>query len=386
MLFLFILTIWSWHIWVTERDLSSVEVTNFQNVTYKFLPVNLGWCGFGNEWYAPREVRTRFKQAGGKTADLTFSQKQEVLNSDYDIKNGNNPYYQWGRKDPMLPGNGIGDTDKTCFTKEDQYKFKYGSEGLNTNEIKEYIRNPHKFNINVVMDGKYYNLWSTDNARTDGNDDVVIKSVYDPSPVGYSLPASNAFTGFTTTGGNVGNPGVAGNPDYFNVKGVFDKGWYFYIKPNKEGKTFWIPANGFRSYITGKMLDSNKYGFILTSGISTTGRERLLVISSDFVMNITDNIKNDGIPVRSAEEKVLKCGLKKLQIVCSFGENCNITTLKIRILLYTKTYFVHFLSSLYPIFCILLVLSYYHGICISLCTHTFDLNIFLCCSFFTDPL
>ncbi|MGP1621892.1 MAG: hypothetical protein ACTTGX_05395, partial [Candidatus Cryptobacteroides sp.] len=189
MLFLFILTIWSWHIWVTERDLSSVEVTNFQNVTYKFLPVNLGWCGFGNEWYAPREVRTRFKQAGGKTADLTFSQKQEVLNSDYDIKNGNNPYYQWGRKDPMLPGNGIGDTDKTCFTKEDQYKFKYGSEGLNTNEIKEYIRNPHKFNINVVMDGKYYNLWSTDNARTDGNDDVVIKSVYDPSPVGYSLPA-----------------------------------------------------------------------------------------------------------------------------------------------------------------------------------------------------
>ena len=61
----------------------------------------------------------------------------------------------------MLPGNGIGDTDKTCFTKEDQYKFKYGSEGLNTADIKEYIRNPHKFNIKWEMDGKYYNLWST---------------------------------------------------------------------------------------------------------------------------------------------------------------------------------------------------------------------------------
>ena len=156
------------------------------------------------------------------------------------------------------------------------------------------------------MDGQYYNLWSTDNQRTVPNDEVVIKTIYDPSPVGYSLPASNAFTGFTTTGGNVDNRPNPLTPEQrakFNVKGDFDKGYYFYIKPNKEGKTFWIPANGFRSYITGKMLDSNKYGFILTSGISTTGRERLLVISSDFVMNITDNIKNDGIPVRSAEEK-----------------------------------------------------------------------------------
>ena len=50
----------------------------------------------------------------------------------------------------------------------------------------------------------YYNLWSADNDRIDANDDVVIKSVYDPSPVGYSLPASNAFTGFSSTGGLVG--------------------------------------------------------------------------------------------------------------------------------------------------------------------------------------
>ena len=54
---------------------------------------------------------------------------------------------------------------------------------------------PHKFNIKLEMDGQYYNLWSTDNDKTVPNDDVVIKSVYDPSPVGYSLPASNAFTG-----------------------------------------------------------------------------------------------------------------------------------------------------------------------------------------------
>ena len=78
----------------------------------------------------------------------------------------------------MLPGNGLGDTDKTCFTTDTQYAFQHT--GLNTNDIKEYIRNPHKFNTKYEMDGVYYNLWSTDNERTDANDDVVIKSVYDP--------------------------------------------------------------------------------------------------------------------------------------------------------------------------------------------------------------
>ena len=314
MLFLFILTIWSWHIWVTERDLSSVEVTNFQNVTYKFLPVNLGWCGFGNEWYAPREVRTRFKQAGGKTADLTFSQKQEVLNSDYDIKNGNNPYYQWGRKDPMLPGNGIGDTDKTCFTKEDQYKFKYGSEGLNTNEIKEYIRNPHKFNINVVMDGKYYNLWSTDNARTDGNDDVVIKSVYDPSPVGYSLPASNAFTGFTTTGQKVGDwsNGYILTPEQkalCNIKGDFDKGYYFYTKPNKTGVPHFFAASGGRNLNSGAVGVVYERGFHWPAIPSRKDYNYLLGFHSGLIYPCSEAEPGYGYSVRSAEEREWRCSL-----------------------------------------------------------------------------
>ena len=34
------------------------------------------------------------------------------------------------------------------------------------------------------------------------NDNSVVKTVYDPSPVGFKMPASNAFTGFTTTGQN----------------------------------------------------------------------------------------------------------------------------------------------------------------------------------------
>ena len=252
--------LWSWHIWVTERDLHPVEVTNFQSNTYNFMPVNLGWCGFGNEFYAAREVKARLKQEGGKSVELAFNQKQERPNTDYDIKNGNNPYYQWGRKDPMLPSNGINTTDKECFTNDTQYAFNHTD--LETDEIKEYIRNPHKFNTKDKMDGMYYNLWNAD------NDDTVIKTVYDPSPVGYSLPASNALTGFTTTGGNTINSSA------FNVEGGFDKGWYFYRKPNKKGGTIFFPASGRRHVARGSLELVTTYGryWIANPGDLFSGR------------------------------------------------------------------------------------------------------------------
>ena len=258
------------------------------------------------------------KQAGGKTADLTFQSSGEVLNNDYDLKNGNNPYYQWGRKDPMLPGNGIGDTDKSCYPGSPEYKFKYGSEGLNTSDIKEYIRNPHKFNIKPEMDGKYYNLWSTDNERTDANDDVVIKSVYDPSPVGYSLPASNAFTGFTDTGLNTGNPAE------YNVYGVFDKGWYFYCKPNKQGETVFFQTFGWRLHNPGKQERFNIGGWLWTSGtnIKTEGRGFGFRLSAAVFPLDYDLYRSYGLAVRSAEEMEKEGNVRWRKLQSVFGLRC----------------------------------------------------------------
>ena len=290
--------LWSWHIWVTERDLHPVEVENFQNEKYNFMPVNLGWCGFGNEWYAPREVKARLKQEGGKTVNLTFNQKQEVLANDYDIKNGNNPYYQWGRKDPMLPGDGItagNGKDKTCYTTDTQYAFQH--KGLNTADIKEYIRNPHKFNIKWEMDGVYYNLWNVNNETTELNDNVVIKTVYDPSPVGYSLPAPNAFTRFTTTGGNTDNPAE------FNVKGNFNKGWDFYCKPGKQGSTIFFPACGSRTYKTGSLSNVTARGFYWVAGPSNKSRGRYLFFHSGSVGPLHSEGRSFGFTVRPAQEK-----------------------------------------------------------------------------------
>ena len=156
------------------------------------------------------------------------------------------------------------------------------------------------------MDGKYLNLWSADNDRTDANDDVVIKSVYDPSPVGYSLPASNAFTGFTTTGQNAGDWKTPGNPDEFNVKFPFDNGWYFYTKPGKAGLNTFIPASGVRLYSNGNIRYLSPInGFEWNADITGEKRGRTLFFLNNRIDSKSDDWKSWGHPVRSAEEKII---------------------------------------------------------------------------------
>ncbi|MGP1621707.1 MAG: fimbrillin family protein, partial [Candidatus Cryptobacteroides sp.] len=290
--------LWSWHIWVTEEDLTPVEITNYQGYKYNILPVNLGWCGFGNPLYAERSLKVRIKQEEGnnKTQELTFTQqKQEWKHSKY---YGNCTFYQWGRKDPILPSNGIGNVNKECFTTEDQYQFKYGSEGLNTNDIKEYIKHPNKYSTRSEMDGQYYNLWSTDNDKTDANDDKVIKTVYDPSPVGYSLPASNAFTGFTRYGGNT-------NYEYdFNVQNKrINNGYHFYTKPNQQGSTVFFPTCGYRTYDSALLLIVALNGFYWMAGPHSLRTARALSFYSKRIDPLQKGSRNNSYTVRCAQEK-----------------------------------------------------------------------------------
>ncbi|MGP1621453.1 MAG: hypothetical protein ACTTGX_03155, partial [Candidatus Cryptobacteroides sp.] len=292
--------LWSWHIWVTEEDLTPIEIENYQHFKYNILPVNLGWCEInGAELYKKREVMVKVKQSSsggeGKEKQIVFNLLQGAYR--VSISGGNNPYYQWGRKDPMLPGDGItpdNGKDKECFTTNTQYTFQHT--GLNTSDIKEYIKNPHKFNTKDEMDGQYYNLWNMDNDKTVPNDEVVIKTVYDPSPVGYSLPASNAFTGFTSTGGNTYTASE------FNVKGEFDKGFHFYRKPNKQGETVFFPASGFR-YISGPLRRVTTYSHYWVADHFITHSGRGSYFGSDKITPLIFISRSYGFAVRPAQEK-----------------------------------------------------------------------------------
>ena len=147
------------------------------------------------------------------------------------------------------------------------------------------------------MDGLYLNLWSTDNDRTDGNDEKVIKSVYDPSPVGYSLPASNAFSGFTTTGKE------ASNPTEYNVNGGFNNGWYFYTKPNKQGSIVFFPATGRRDNSSGSVVSVATNGSYWVAGPVSTNYGRDLYFNSGRVSPLYYSSRSYGFTVRPAQEQ-----------------------------------------------------------------------------------
>ena len=149
------------------------------------------------------------------------------------------------------------------------------------------------------MDGKYYNLWSTDNDKTVPNDDLVIKSVYDPSPVGYSLPASNAFTGFTTTGQNVEDSNI----NLWNIKGNYDRGYYFYTKLNRLGNIFFIPTSGLRNYNSGNIKFFLEGGYIWQAGPKSNKEARVFGFHNHSIWVLGDNIRSHSRTVRSAEEK-----------------------------------------------------------------------------------
>lgn len=237
--------LWSWHLWFAPSDaLGTIEVTNHQNTKYNFTKETLGWKyteWIGTTYETPRQVRITVRQTkGDKTATITIVQNNGA------VKDGISTLYQFGRKDAM-PG-----TDTF-----------YPSGGFNPSGTgkKDYataIKTPGTFyNYNTGnydwCSTTYNNAWSANNTVVTANDNAVVKTVYDPCPVGFHLPASNAFTGFTTTGGNTTTA------SQFNVDGSFDKGWNFWTNSSKN-TTIYFPASGYRSNSNGTLSLVGTYG------------------------------------------------------------------------------------------------------------------------------
>ena len=232
--------LWSWHVWVTDEDINNViEITNHQNVKYNFMPVNLGQCDGNTITYEERSCKVKFT-AGDQSKEITIKQLARVI-----ATQDNNPYYEWGRKDPFYPSNGMDNTTKIWYDKEGMPSTANPMQGTfstGNDCIKNCILNPNLMHNKNFGDNTYYNLWSADNKTTSANDNLVIKTIYDPCPVGFKLPASNAFTGFTTTGES-----ASSSTQVNGTWSSLEKGWYFYTNSEKTQHIFFT-ALGRRSY------------------------------------------------------------------------------------------------------------------------------------------
>ena len=286
--------LWSWHIWVTDEDINNaIEITNFQGKKYKLMSVNLGWCDGSTTNYAERSCKVKFT-AGGESQTITVKQASNSITTD-----GNHPYYQWGRKDPFLPSDGLSNTNKTWYDKDGNAHTKSPkTENFSTGAtcIMNYILKPDVMQNQSVGDNTYANLWSADNNVYTANDENVIKTIYDPSPVGYKLPASNAFTGFTTTGTSSGNG--------YKVNGTWDsslKGWNFYTDSSKN-KTIFFPASGCRLYSDGGMLYVGGAGYCRSAVPYSQNYGLTLYFNSSSVIPLHKFARACGCGVRSSQE------------------------------------------------------------------------------------
>lgn len=271
---------WSWHIWVTDYVPGDglKKVTNYQGYKYDLLPVYVGWCDPETLTYDARSIKVRFTQTRtGLARDFTMAQQPHSVSY-----SGNQPYFQFGRKDPMLPGvrTASGDIlDKSAYY--DDIKYMFYKSGQGKVSLGGAIRNPHVF-FNYGGTGildwcatSYYNVWSADNTLTTGNDNKVVKTVYDPSPVGFCMPASNAFTGYTYNGQVVIGDyyGSRYNSPY-NSAAEFtaNSGWEFYCNRmfgmssfDPSGGTIFCQASGFRDYTSGSVFNIGSSGYCWTA-------------------------------------------------------------------------------------------------------------------------
>ena len=245
------IVMWSWHLWFDHSDvLNTIACTNYQGYTYNFTKQTLGFAyrKWEESTYSkPRMARMKVEQtsANGGTKQSAYV---TITQNPRSVKEISSTLYQFGRKDAMP---GIDAVSDGSFTPN----------GGDNMSIQNGIQHPEI----LYSDGTswyyipptgytYYNLWSMDNTTYGYNDNAVVKTIYDPCPAGFHMPASNAFTGFTTNGLSSG---------LMNVSGAWDYGWNFKAGGSSTA-TVYFPASGCRGS-NGSLYYVGEYGIYLSA-------------------------------------------------------------------------------------------------------------------------
>ena len=266
--------VWSWHLWFIHDDaLNTIACWNYQNKRYDFTNETLGWkyTAWSTTTYSvPRSIKVKVRQTKGQTLPATRTEAVlTITQNPGNVRQGITTFYQWGRKD-ALPGT-------NTLASGSSYSFDNTPSG---HSIGYAIQHPDKM-LEKAWSGPYYydwctpscnNLWSMDNTVEGYNDNPVVKTIYDPCPAGFHIPASNAFTGFTTTGGN----SFYTQPQY-NINGGWDYGYNFNNKISHPDATVWFPAAGLRDYFGGGLQYVGGIGYYWSASPAATSGCRLYI-------------------------------------------------------------------------------------------------------------
>lgn len=351
---------WSWHIWVTPffREgldpiiTETIGISNYEGSKFDMLYTPLGWRSEDPiRIYPPRTSKVRFyanTSHGTLTKDLTVEQAPFVR-----FWHGSNTYYQWGRKDPFMPF--VKSYNQTWYDSEGNFRYQYPDAekfGNGVTALQKRIRKPSVFQITdetkdatgAVVPANlsvYTNLWNATFSlaptvnKYDPNaiepikipSHVNVKSVYDPCPPGFKVPPVHTFTGFTTTGNNIG--ALTDNPKNWNgtvIQYDYDCGgspaitkpsvYLFYTNPEKTAYIA-FPLTGYRDWRTGDGVTSGSsiqmgdYGYSWTAGVASSNQAYYLelmkndpgiTVSDGWVQPLDYFWQVDALPVRPCKE------------------------------------------------------------------------------------
>lgn len=275
---------WSWHLWFDHSDaLSTIACTNHEGDNFKVTKNILGYTLYkwkSTSYESPRVARMKIEQEVGngakKSAYITITQ------SPYAEREYSTALYQFGRKDAFPGTNTL-------------YESTFVENGGNNISIVNAIQNPGTF----YTDGnkwdteyRYFNLWSMQTTSQTDVSKTLIKTIYDPCPVGFSMPPLKTFSGVTITGKTNTN-----NKD-INALGDWDQGWHFYAKDSSSPSTVYYPAIGSRTAKEGKLYGVKDRGYYWVGVPSSTSAGNNLDIRNTIVIPANNLNRAVGCSIR----------------------------------------------------------------------------------------
>ena len=300
--------LWSWHLWFAPKNaLEKIKVTNFQNKVYEFTNETLGWKPTewtGTSYSTPRTVKVKVEQTLANNGVKQYAVVTITQNPGLTKKNGTTTFYQWGRKD-ALPGTDATLPQGNIIKGDNQIHMNNKIQKPNTFFITYFDRGGKILqNDGLIVYNYFYNLWSMNNNhrgnKDAANDIEVVKTIYDPCPVGFNVPTNGAFSGFTTDGRCQGPMNVNGT----NVKATYDlnSGHLFWTNSNKT-ETIYFPATGYRSLRDSKIDAANVQGDYWAADPYDWTAACVLGFSSNDVYPLFFNTRTYGFAVRPVAEK-----------------------------------------------------------------------------------